>query len=239
MDLMASGLEIIVSRKQTWQLKVQGVLLTLTAASISVRDALVKAGIDPNKGWTAALKIKGAPRETIGLDGIIDLSRPGIEKLWLRPNHINNGEAPCGPCRDFAIPQADAQFLEKRELVWDSVMEGASRWIIFRKYPMPEGYTMSEADIAVQIPATYPQAALDMFYCYPLCNLPAAVKSLRQRSGKRYKEDPTSAGPAIAAETQLGIPTAIVSSRTSPSLTKPLFARSSRDDRPDSCYGRS
>ena len=175
-DLMASGLEIIVSRKQTWQLKVQGVLLTLTAASISVRDALVKAGIDPNKGWTAALKIKGAPRETIGLDGIIDLSRPGIEKLWLRPNHINNGEAPCGPCRDFAIPQADAQFLEKRGLVWDSVMEGASRWIIFRKYPMPEGYTMSEADIAVQIPATYPQAALDMFYCYP----PLQLTSRRQ-----------------------------------------------------------
>lgn len=170
-NLAAADLEIITSREASWKLKVQGVLLTLSTSTISVRDALVKAGIDPDKGWTAALKIKGAPREAIGLDGIIDLSRAGIEKLWLRPNHIQNGEAQLGPRRDFDLPDTDTAFLAQRGLHWDSVMDGASRWIILRNFPLPDGYTVGAADIAVQIPATYPQAALDMFYCRPFLQL--------------------------------------------------------------------
>lgn len=170
-NLAAEDLEIICSREASWKLKVQGVVLTLTTSKISVRDALIKAGIDPDKGWTAALKIKGAPREAIGLESIIDLSRQGIEKLWLRPNHINNGEAPCGLRRDFDLTDSDTTYLRNRGLHWDSLIEGASRWIILRDFPLPDGYTAQSTNIAVQIPATYPQAALDMFYCHPFAQL--------------------------------------------------------------------
>lgn len=191
-NLAAEDVEVITSRESSWKLKVQGVLLTLTTSTISVRDALVKAGIDPDKGWTAALKIKGAPREAIGLDGIIDLSRQGIEKLWLRPNHINNGEVPTGPCRDFDLGDIDKTYLTNRGLRWDAVMEGASRWIILRDFPLPDGYTTETTDIAVQIPATYPQAALDMFYCRPFAQLTSgqqipATEARQSIAGQSYQ----------------------------------------------------
>ncbi len=170
-NLAGDDLETVTSRQATWKLKVQGILLTLATPTIIVRDALIKAGLDPDKGWTAALKIKGEPREAIGLDGIIDLTRDGIEKLWLRPSNIQNGEAPCGLRSDFQLGEHDSDYLTKRGLTWDTLIHGASRWVILRNFPLPEGYTVSHADIAVQIPATYPMAALDMFYCYPYLQL--------------------------------------------------------------------
>ena len=88
----------------------------------------------------------------------------------------NNGEAPLGLRRDFDLGDVDETYLAKRGLHWDAVMEGSSRWIILRNFPIPDGYTMKAIDIAVQIPATYPQAALDMFYCRPF----AQLKSSRQ-----------------------------------------------------------
>jgi len=191
-NLATHELEIVTSEEPTWKLKVQGVLLKLTESKISVRDALIKAGINPDDGWTAALKIKGSPREAIGLNGIIDLSRDGIEKLWLRPNHIQNGEAPCGPRRDFNLHETDADYLQKRGLQWDAVLDGASRWVILRRFPFPEGYTASFADIAIQIPATYPQAALDMFYCQPFAQLKSgrqipATESRQSILGQSYQ----------------------------------------------------
>jgi len=170
-NLAEPGLETISSSKPYWKLRVQGILLTLSMPTISVRDALVKAGIDPDQGWTAALKFKGAPREAIGLDGVIDLSRKGIEKLWLRPNHINNGEAQCGPRRDFSLDNNDTDYLRKRGLRWEAINDGGSHWVILKDFPFPEGYTTEIADIAIQIPRTYPQAALDMFYCCPFAQL--------------------------------------------------------------------
>jgi len=162
-NLATHELEIVTSEEPTWKLKVQGVLLKLTESKISVRDALIKAGINPDDGWTAALKIKGSPREAIGL-----------------------------PRRDFNLHETDADYLQKRGLQWDAVLDGASRWVILRRFPFPEGYTASFADIAIQIPATYPQAALDMFYCQPFAQLKSgrqipATESRQSILGQSYQ----------------------------------------------------
>lgn len=171
-----AGVERIFAQAAVWNLFVQGVKLSFDTPRVLVRDALIKAGLDPDKGWTAILKFVGQPREPVGLTDTIDLSRKGIEKLWLRPNHVNNGEASSGLHRAFDIRPEDETFLEKRGLKWDAVIDLGQRWCILRGYRVPEGYLQTETDIAVLIPPTYPAAALDMFYCYP---------NLQLRSGRQ------------------------------------------------------
>ena len=160
-------LERIYTRHREWKLKVQDVVLTILTPTIVVRDALVKAGIDPTTGWTAAIKYKDAPREAITLDGIIDLTRKGIEKLWLRPSHIQNGEAKPSFPRAFALRDEDEDYLSKSDLKLETIVENGRRWAILRDFPLPAGYTFPAADIAIEVPPTYPTAQLDMFYCHP------------------------------------------------------------------------
>ncbi len=161
------GLERIYTRRRKWKLKVQDVVLTILTPTIVVKDALVQAGIDPTTGWTAAIKYKDAPREAITLDGIIDLTRKGIEKLWLRPNHIQNGEAQPSFTRAFTLREEDEDYLSKSDLKLETIIEGGRRWAILRQFPLPAGYNCSVADIAIEVPPTYPAAQLDMFYCHP------------------------------------------------------------------------
>lgn len=161
------GLERIFTQKRSWKLKVQGVLLSFDSPLVLVRDALVKAGIDPDSGWTAALKFVGLPREAVKLTDTIDLSREGIEKLWLRPDHVNNGEAPTGLHRAFPLRPADEAYLQERGEHWETLVEGAQRWFIIRNYNLPDGYRQKTTDIAVLVPPTYPAAELDMFFCSP------------------------------------------------------------------------
>jgi hypothetical protein len=166
-DLTLEGVERLKLRKRAWKLKVQGILLTILTPVIVVRDALIQAGIDPDTGWTAALKFKDSPREPIGLDDVIDLTRDGIEKLWLRPNEINNGESASAHKLEFSLRDTDVSFLERRGLTWSTIVEGSRRWLIVHEYPLPLGYKQTKTDIAVEIPDTYPAAMLDMFYCFP------------------------------------------------------------------------
>lgn len=161
------GVERIFTQNAVWKLLVQGVVLSFNTPKVLVRDALIKAGLDPEKGWTAILKFVGKPKEPVRLTDTIDLTRKGIEKLWLRPNHVNNGEAPSGLHRAFDIREEDEKFLRERGQHWDAVIDLGQRWCILKGYVLPEGYKQSVVDIAILIPPTYPAAALDMFYCHP------------------------------------------------------------------------
>lgn len=165
-SLANEGLERFFTRKSVWKLLVQGVTLSFDTPLVVVKDALVKAGIDPDKGWTAILKFVGLPKEPVCLNDTIDLSRKGIEKLWLRPNHVNNGDA-AGPQRAFTLLEEDVRFLESRGAVWDTLIEGGKRWFVWKAYQLPDGYRQIITDVAVLVPPTYPAAQLDMFYCAP------------------------------------------------------------------------
>ncbi len=192
-DLSNSNVEHVYSRPREWKLNVQGVLLTLTTNEIIVRDALVQAGFDPNECWTAILKVKGQPKRRVELDSTIDLTEPGIEKLRLRPNEIKNGEVLNTLRRDFCLLDKDKTYLQKRNLVWETVAEGRRRWLILRSCTTPNGYNADVVDIAMDVPDTYPAAAMDMFYCFPSLTLGNGIKpdktnSLLDIEGKKYQQ---------------------------------------------------
>ena len=166
-DLSDDGLERFYLQKPEWFLNVQGVKISSDTVTITVSEALVKAGFDPNAGWIAVLKVKGKPKQSVGIDEEIDLSAPGIEKLRLTPKEIRNGELLTQKRHEFPILEGDKSFLSERQLSWETVIENGRRWFILRGYRLPDGYHQNEVDIAIEVPTGYPAAQLDMFYCFP------------------------------------------------------------------------
>lgn len=172
-DLGTPGVETFKSRKPHWELNVQGVPVISDAPSIGVRDAMVEAGFDPNTGWLIFLKVHGQPKRPVKLTDTIDLSEPGIEKLRLTPDHVGNGEA-AAPTRAFDLLDADEEYLDRLGLRWETVIEvDERRWLLIHNYPLTDGYTVERTLLALEVPPTYPQAALYGFYAFP----PLALKS--------------------------------------------------------------
>jgi len=166
-DLGKGGIEAFVSRKPSWKLNVQGVVLTLHQPTIVVKQAMLDAGFDPTKGWQIFLIVKGEPKRAVGLDFTVDLRTPGIEKLRLTPTGVHNGEAAAKPRRHFDLLDVDEKHLDSLGVFWETVIDGASRWLLIRNYQVPPGYTPQMVTLAFLIPPTYPTAQIDMFYTSP------------------------------------------------------------------------
>ena len=69
--------------------------------------------------------------------------------------------------RAFRLPELDEAFLDTLGLTWDTVEEGGVQWLLLRGYRLPPGYDQVIVDVAIQISAGYPAAALDMAYLSP------------------------------------------------------------------------
>lgn len=154
-------------REPPWKLNVQGVVIKSRSSTIVAKDAIRKAGFDPEAAWIIVLKIAGEPRKEIDITTVIDLKHPGIEKLRLTPKQINNGEAVTPRRLDFALLPQDEAHLDRLGLFWEAAIDAGRRWLMLRAYPLPSGYNYVAADIAIEVPVSYPGAQLDMFYCRP------------------------------------------------------------------------
>lgn len=174
-DLDAPGVESFVTRVAHWKLNVQGVILDVESPTIGVRHAIARAGFNPEQGWHIFLKIEGRPKQTVGLNDTVDLRTPGIEKLRLTPNEVNNGEAPWQPRQHFDLLGADHAHLARLCLRWETVTQQERRWLLIYDYPLPRGYSTTHTLLALEIPPTYPGAQIYGFYAFP----PLALSSQR------------------------------------------------------------
>jgi len=167
-DLDAPGVESFLTRAGLWKLNVQGVILDIHTPVIGVRDALTRAGFDPDKGWYIFLKVEGQPKRPVELTDVIDLRTPGIEKLRLTPREVTNGEGPLAPPRrEFALLGIDEKYLDELGLRWETVVDVNRRWLLIHDFPVPHGFTVKQTVLALEIPTTYPGAQIDMFYMHP------------------------------------------------------------------------
>ncbi len=106
-------------------------------------------------------------RRQVDLDYVIDLRLPGIEKLRLTPQEINNGEAPFAPQRAFALLPADEAGLAERGLTWSTSVDQGRRWLVLHDVVLPAGFDTAAATIAMEVPPSYPAGEIDMFYVHP------------------------------------------------------------------------
>ena len=179
-DLAGSTTATFATQPKEWKLNVQGVTLVVPRPSIKVREAIKDAGFDPNKPWIIVLRVHGQPKREVGLDDMIDLKTPGIEKLRLTPRDINNGEPTAPPLRMFSLLDVDEKYLNGLGLRWETVKEGINpnqcrRWLLIHDYPIPGGYSSPRTLLALEIPLTYPAAQIDMFYTSPPLALVSGV----------------------------------------------------------------
>ena len=168
LNLASMGGEVVYSVAPFWSLNVQGVVIQVEAAKISVHEAILKAGFDPDKNWIIVAKgSKG--KAQIDADDVIDLSQCEIEKIRLTPREINNGDSQAGQTtvHGFSLLPTDEEGLERRGIVARCVIDNGRRWLIIDKYPLPNGLSPHSASLAFEIPSSYPRAEIDMFYCYP------------------------------------------------------------------------
>lgn len=183
-DLDAAGVEDLYTESRVWLLNVQGVKIESKNPTILTKDALEQAGFDTVAEWQIFLKLKGEPKEKITMETVVDLTRPGIEKIRLTPKEVNNGSVSTELRREFDLLTGDIAFLDKNHGHWETIVAGRRRWILVHDYPLPEGYTVSSMVLAMDVPSTYPKAQMDMFYTNP----PLALSSGRAIAAAQVHE---------------------------------------------------
>ena len=68
--------------------------------------------------------------------------------------------------REFALPEEDADGLDAMQLKWETIRNGQP-WLLLHDFEFPKGYNHANGSVAIQIPANYPLAQLDMAYFFP------------------------------------------------------------------------
>lgn len=67
----------------------------------------------------------------------------------------------------FDLPEADQEYLAATGFDWETVVDGADKWLLIHNYPIPEQYDVSTCTVALRIPPAYPQQQIDMAYFHP------------------------------------------------------------------------
>ena len=165
-DLEARGVERLYAKKPSWRLRIQDKDYEFDQSQVVVRDALIRAGFDVSKQWEVKFKVKDQPIRPVGIDEVLDLSQPGVERLRVAPANVGNGDGTQDARRDFSLLPEDLAFLARVGLRWQTFIDGG-RWLIVEGYPLPAGYNAPSCTIAIEMPEGYPSAQLDMFFCNP------------------------------------------------------------------------
>lgn len=163
-DLRARGAERVVIFKtdRTFFFEVDRQEREWGAAKITGRVIKLLAKIDPAK-HDLYQEIKGDD-PLIRDDDVVDLSGAGRERFYTIVTHTTEGLE--------VLPPADRAHLAARAIHYEVAVEGGQSAIILRGYPLPAGkYDHARADILILLPAGYPDALVDMFYCDPWLKL--------------------------------------------------------------------
>jgi hypothetical protein len=69
--------------------------------------------------------------------------------------------------RQFDLPGDDIEYLDGRSLTWETLVEEKGRWLLLRPFPVPSGFNHATIEAALRIEPGYPDAQIDMVYCFP------------------------------------------------------------------------
>ena len=103
------------------------------------------------------------PQKIHNLDAPINLREECLVRFVTLPKEQQDGEM---PRRTFSLPVEDADFLNEKGFHWETLFTGG-KWLLINNYPIPDGYNVTAAQVALQIPPNYPAAEIDMVYFYP------------------------------------------------------------------------
>jgi hypothetical protein len=67
--------------------------------------------------------------------------------------------------KQISMLTSDEEYLNGAFPQWESLSDG--NWVLLHDFPIPEGYKVRNATVAIKIPGGYPTTAPDMAYFYP------------------------------------------------------------------------
>lgn len=111
-------------------------------------------------------------------DEMVDLTEKCLVRFTIQPKEQEDGlsddriqEDPVEETvkirRDFTLPEEDIEFLDNLGLLWEAIANQPGMWVMIHDYPVPVGYNVQKAEVALLISSHYPAAEIDMAYFHP------------------------------------------------------------------------
>ena len=156
---------------------------------LNCEQILEKAGLVPTDQYRLRLKKRNGPPEEIKAGQKVHLREHGIERFIAQRKEVQDGlEAR----RQFALAAEDRAFLDSLDRRWETLREANRLWVIIYNLPLPAGFQVTVADVAIEIAPGYPTSQLDMAYFSPHLSRTngrsiACVQSIETIDGKRWQ----------------------------------------------------
>ena len=177
---------------KVYKLKIDGKMFDVQDRYVTGTDILVLTQKTPLSDYRVALQEQGHNMRPIGLDEVVDLEVPGVEKfVTYHTGHSDGEEGPQGPFL-FELPMEDQDYANRLSGNLERVLDGGRRWVLLHNFSVPEGYNLDKVTAAVLLPVGYPQSAPDMVYFYPALSLTSgkrihASEATEMICGKKYQ----------------------------------------------------
>lgn len=146
---------------------------------ISREEILKSAGLTPVDDYRLRKKRRHGPPEEVKPHEIIHLREHGVERFIAQHKHVQDGRH---GRLEFELGEEDLAFLGALGLKWETLKvpkpdgTGFRLWLVIYQLPIPVGFNVRLANVAIEIAPGYPTAQLDMAYFNP----PLALQSGRQ-----------------------------------------------------------
>ena len=164
-------------RAKRYRIRVDRQRYTVDRPAMTGREILALAGKNPVTRFRLDQKLRGGQAKKVGYDESVSFCAPGVERFMTVPLDQHEGAVATLP-REVVLPEDDARHLDARGLPWETVVDGARRYLLIHDFPLPDGYDADVVTVALMIPPGYPTTQIDMVYFHP-----AVVRADRQPIG--------------------------------------------------------
>lgn len=147
-----------------YQIRIDRERFVVNRPTITGREILALVNKKP-EDYILHQRLRGGAPRTIEAEDKVDLTGHGPERFMTLKRETQEGLAEGR--RHFKLAAADGESLAEQFPKWEAVLDGTSQWVVIREFKLPPGYNVATADLAIQLVAGYPDAALDMAYFSP------------------------------------------------------------------------
>lgn len=159
-----------VPRAKRYRIRIDKERFVVTTPFITKAELLSLVGKTADK-WRIHQKLRGGQMDEVTDSEKVDLRERGVERFVTMELAQTDGETAALEApparRAFDLPEEDTEFLNSLGLVWETVKNADVRWLLIHEHPIPSGFNVSKATLAIKIEGGYPPAKLDMAYFLP------------------------------------------------------------------------
>ncbi len=125
---------------------------------------LERAGLVPVDQYRLRLKPRHGPPVEIKPHTVVHLRLHGVERFIAQPKEVQDGR---DWRRQFMLSAGDTAFLDGLGLPWETLQDANQLWVIIHGLPLPAGFKVAIANVAIEIAPGYPTGQLDMAWFDP------------------------------------------------------------------------